>query len=201
MNKLGLIGIGIIVGLAITLVGGWFLMDQNYQYHGVLIDPPAQAADFELTDQNGQPFRLSDQRGKIAVIFFGYTNCPDICPTTLGEFRKIHSQLGSKADQVEFIYITVDPERDSVERMKAYVQAFNPDFIGLTGEPSELEKVWKDYGVYHAKQNVDSAVGYVVDHSTRTYVIDSQGNWKLNFPFGMDSSLISQDLLHLIREQ
>jgi protein SCO1 len=199
MNKLGLIGIGILVGLAITLAGGWFYLNQNYQYHGVLIDPPVSAADFELTDQNGQPFRLSEQRGKIDVIFFGYTNCPDICPTTLADYKKIYSQLGEKASQVRFIFITVDPERDTVERMKAYVEAFNPEFIGLTGERSELEPVWKAYGVYQAKQNIDSAVGYVVDHSTRTYVIDAQGNWKLNYPFGVDSSMVARDLLHLIQ--
>jgi len=201
MKKVGLLGVGVVIGLALTLVIGWYLLDQNYRYHGAVIEPPAQATDFTLTDQNGQPLRLSNQKGKIVLIFFGYTHCPDVCPITLSEYKKIKSLLGDKADQVSFMYITVDPERDSVEQVKAFLQNFDPTFIGLTGDRATLEPVWKAYGVYQQKQDAGSAAGYLVDHSTRTYLIDPQGNWRINYPYGMEPEKIAQDLQHLLKEQ
>jgi len=199
MSKMSLLGIGVVLGLALVLVG-WYVMDQNYTYQGVLIDPPARAADFELTDQHGQPFRLSDQKGKIVLIFFGYTNCPDVCPVTLSEFRQIKEQLRDQADQVEFVYITVDPERDTVERLGQYMTNFDPEFYGLTGEMNDLEEVWTSYGVYRAKQEMGSAAGYLMDHTARTYLIDQQSNWHLNYPFGMEVEKIVADIRHLLNE-
>lgn len=99
------------MGIALSLGGAWWFLEKNYSYQGVVIDPPAPAPEISLTDQNGNPFLLSQEEGKVALIFFGYTNCPDICPITLAQFKKIKSMLGSKAGQVEFIFITVDPQR------------------------------------------------------------------------------------------
>lgn len=189
-----------VIGLALTLAGGWYFLDQNYRYQGAVIEPPAQAADFSLTDQNGDLFRLSDQQGKIVLVFFGYTNCPDVCPITLSEYKKIKAMLGEKADRVRFVYITVDPERDTVERMNTYLQNFDPTFVGLTSDRATLEPVWKAYGVYQQKQDTGSAAGYLVDHSTRTYLIDSQGRWRINYPYGMEPVKIVQDLQHLLKE-
>jgi protein SCO1 len=201
MNRIWFIGTGVVIGLALTLVIGWYLLDQNYRYQGAVIEPPAQAYDFTLTDQNGNLFRLSDQKGKIVLIFFGYTHCPDVCPITLSEFKKIKTMLGDQADQVRFVYITVDPERDTVEQINSFLQNFDPTFIGLTNDRTSLEPVWKAYGVYQQKQDTSSAVGYLVDHSTRTYLIDSQGFWRINYPYGMESEKIAQDLRHLMKEQ
>jgi protein SCO1/2 len=200
MNKVWLFGTGVIIGLALVLGAGWVLLTGDYRYNGVVIDPPAPAVDFTLTDQHGQPFTLSQQRGKMVMIFFGYTNCPDVCPITLSEFKRIKALLGDQADQVEFVYITVDPERDTVERLAQYLPNFDPQFIGLTGSEAELEPVWKAYGVYHEKQDAGSAAGYLVDHSTRTYLIDGNGNWRINFPYEMSAEKVSADLLHLLRE-
>jgi protein SCO1/2 len=200
MNKIGLLGSGVVIGLALTLAAGWFFLNQNYRYQGVVIEPPAQAADFTLTDQNGDPFRLSDQQGQLVLVFFGYTHCPDVCPITLSEFKKIKAMLGKKADQVRFVYITVDPERDSAERINTFLQNFDPTFIGLTGDRATLEPVWKAYGVYQQKQDTGSAAGYLVDHSTRMYLIDSQGRWRINYPYGMEPAKIVQDLQHLMKE-
>jgi protein SCO1/2 len=201
MSKVWILVTGVVIGLALTLVIGWFLLDQNYRYHGAVIEPPAQAADFTLTDQNGAPFRLSDQEGKIALLFFGYTHCPDVCPITLSEYKKIKAMLGDKADQVRFIYITVDPERDTVEVVRTFLQNFDPTFIGLTGDRTTLEPVWKAYGVYQQKQDAGSAAGYLVDHSTRTYLIDQQGNWRINYPYGLEPEKIAQDIEHLLKEK
>jgi len=200
VSKYYLIGIGAILGIGITLLAGWLFIDQNYTYQGVLIDPPAPAADFELTDQNGQPYRLSDQGGKVILIFFGYTNCPDVCPLTLTEFKRIKEGLGDKAQDVHFVYITVDPERDTVERMKFYVGNFDPSFIALTSDRETLQPIWDAYGVYQERQDVGSAAGYLVDHTARIYTIDKGGNWRINYPFGMDTDKITEDISHLVLE-
>jgi protein SCO1/2 len=200
MKKYGLLAIGILIGLLSTLGAAWFFADRDYVYQGVLIDPPAPAADFELLDQNGAPFRLSEQRGKVTLIFFGYTHCPDVCPVTLSEFKRVKERLGDKASQVRFVFITVDPERDTPERVAAYVANFDPSFIGLSGDRLELEPIWKAYGVYQERREVGSAAGYLVDHTARTYAIDKQGHWRLNYPFGMEVEKILADVQHLIKE-
>ncbi len=122
-----------------------------------------------------KPFRLSDQKGQIVLLFFGYTHCPDVCPVTLSHFKQIKADLGDQADQVRFVFITVDPERDTADQLSQYLPNFDPDITGLTGSRQSLESVWKSYGVYQAKQEVGSAAGYLVDHTARTYLIDQQG--------------------------
>lgn len=190
---------GVIIGLALILVG-WQIYDLTYTYQGSLIDPPLPAADFELIDQNGQPFRLSKQRGRVVLMFFGYTNCPDVCPVTLTEFKQVKQQLGKSAEDVSFVFISVDPERDTRERVKLYMNNFDSTFIGLTGDRAALEPVWKSYGVYQAQQDTGSAAGYLVDHTARVYAIDTQGNWRLTYPFGMEVEKMIADVAHLLRE-
>jgi protein SCO1 len=199
MKSIVLIGIGALIGLAVILVV-WQIAERNYTYQGSLIDPPAIAADFELVDQDGRPFRLSDQQGKVALLFFGYTNCPDVCPVTLSDFRRVKQQLGEQAEDVRFVFITVDPERDSLERMKAYLQGFDPAFIGLSGDQAVLQQVWADYGVLVEKQETASAAGYLIDHTARVYAIDKQGHWRLTYPFGIEPEKIARDVAHLLKE-
>ena len=200
MNKIGLILIGVVVGLGMV-VGAWFISDRFYEYQGVLIDPPAPAADFSLKDQHGELFTLSEQQGRVVLIFFGYTNCPDVCPITLSEYKQVKAELGEKAQNVKFVFITVDPERDNAERMRRYMENFDAEFIGLTAEREVLQPIWDHYGVYQERQDVGSAAGYLVDHSARMYAIDTQGHWRLNYPFGMETEKIYQDVLHLLREE
>lgn len=187
--------------LALALLVAWREITRPYTYQGSLIDPPAPAADFTLNDQNGQPFRLSEQRGRVVLLFFGYTHCPDVCPATLTVFKRIKDSLGEEAEQVRFVFITVDPERDDAARLRQFVGAFDPTFIGLTGSREQLQAVWKAYGVYQAPQAVESALEYVVDHTARLYAIDRQGNWRLTFPFEMDWQAVSQDVRQLLRQE
>jgi protein SCO1 len=189
--------VGIAFGMILAIGFGMNLFSSPYQLQGSLISPPIAASDFELTDQYGQRFKLSDQHGKLVVIFFGYTNCPDICPTTLSEYQSIRNSLGESGDQFRFLFITVDPERDTPERLRDYIGHFDPDVIGLTGHRDALEPVWKSYGVYQQKQDAGSAAGYLVDHSTRTYVVDQDGNLILTYPFGFDREKIVDDLAYL----
>lgn len=197
-TKFAWIGLGVGIGLALVFTGWWW-SQRNYRYQGSLIDPPAAAADFTLTDQNNTPFSLSEQRGKIVLIFFGYTHCPDVCPVTLSQYRQIKERLKERAEDVRFLFVTVDPERDTVTEMKRYVPAFDPAFIGLTGTAEEIQAVTKSYGVYSEKAAPDEQGNYLVDHTARIYLVDQQGNWRLTYPFGMETGQIVQDLNHLLR--
>ena len=192
------LGVGVILGVLLALTG-WQLLRSPYQYQGSFIDPPVQAPDFQLTSSNGGLFRLSEQRGKTVLLFFGYTHCPDVCPVTLAVYGQIREKLGGLADQVEFAFITVDPERDTPEKIAAHLQNFDPSIIGLSGDQSALEKAWKDYGVLVEKQ-IGSADEYLIDHTARIYVVDAQGNLRLTYTFGTQADVIVEDLLHLIKD-
>lgn len=193
-----LLGLALLVAL-IGVLGATFFSGA-YQFQGSLIDPPIQAADFSLTDQTGGTFRLSDHKGEVVLIFFGYTNCPDVCPVTLAEFKQVKEQLRDKAEQVRFVFITVDPERDTVERIGAHLANFDPGFIGLTGDTADLEAVYKAYGVYAAKAEGGSAAGYLMDHTARVYAIDLNGNLRLTYPFESGSDEIADDVEYLLKE-
>jgi protein SCO1/2 len=186
--------------LGIVLVLGVFAFAQPYTYQGSLIDPPAPAADFALNATTGDVFHLSEQRGKAVLLFFGYTHCPDVCPTTLYDFKQVKAQLGDQDERVRFVFVTVDPQRDTLGHLGEYVTAFDPDFIGLSGDFDELQTVWDAYGVYRQEQDVGSAAGYLVDHTARVYVISPQGELRLTFPFGMASEAMTDDIRHLIAE-
>lgn len=198
-SRFGLLGIGVVIGVALMLVG-WQIVQQSYRYQGSLIENPQPAPDFVLMDQNGDMFQLSEQHGKLVLLFFGYTHCPDVCPLTLAEYREIKSRLGEKASQVEFVFITVDPERDTPERMKIYVDGFDPGFLGLSGEMAMMEKVWSNYWVYRAKVETGSAGGYAMDHTARMYLVDSKGDLRLTYPYGFEVEKIVTDLEHMLRE-
>lgn len=198
-SKLVLLGLAVAAGLTL-LAGGVALVARPYTFHGSVINPPIPAEDFVLTDQHGQPFRLSDQIGSVVLLFFGYTSCPDVCPTTLAKFKQVHTQLGDQADRVRFVLVTVDPERDTAERLRNYLGAFNSSFVGLTGTTAELEAVWQKYGVYREKVGGASATGYVVDHSTSTYLVDAQGRLRLTHPYGLTADDLSQDVRYLVKE-
>ncbi|MFL7891017.1 MAG: SCO family protein [Anaerolineales bacterium] len=198
LRNLLIFGMAVMVGLiAMYLVLG---SDREYTFQGSLIEPAVPAPQFELTDMNGNPFQLNQLEDQVAVMFFGYTSCPDVCPVTLTEFLQIRSKLGQAAAHVSFVFITVDPERDTAERMRKYLTNFDPEIIGLTGERSELEPVWVDYGVYQARVEGSSDENYLVDHSSRVYVIDRDGNLRLTYLFGTDSKLITDDIRHLVSQ-
>ncbi len=193
------LGIGLIVGVVLAVVGV-FVLEKPYTYQGSVIDPPSQAADFTLEATDGFVFRLAEQRGKVVLLFFGYTHCPDVCPTTLYDYKQIIEQLGRQVDDVQFVFVTVDPERDTLEHLAAYVTAFDPRILGLSGSPEALNEVYAHYGVYVEKKDVGSAAGYLVDHTARVYVIDRDGNLSLTFPFGMEAEAMAEDISHLLEE-
>lgn len=169
--------------------------------HGGRLDPPKAAADFTLTDHNGNPFTLSSTRGKVVMLYFGYTSCPDVCPLTLSDMSNARSDLGADADDVQIVFVTVDPERDSHHVLQKYVPAFDPTNIGLRGTPEEIKAVADAYGVKYKKTVLkDSALGYAVDHSAFIYVIDRNGQLRELLPFGTQREDIASDLKILINE-
>ncbi len=170
-------------------------------FQGSVIEPPTQAKEILLHDQHGQPFQLSDQRGKVVLLFFGYTFCPDVCPATLVAFRQIHEKLSERANEIAFVFVTVDPDRDTPEQLNTHLALFSPDFIGLTDDLPQLETAWANYFVDPKKQPGAGQAGYTVEHTSRVYVIDQAGNLRLTFPFGMSSEAMTQDVLTLLDEK
>lgn len=167
---------------------------------GALIEPPNPAADFTLTTSEGQPFQLSQQRDKLILMFFGFTNCPDVCPTTLAEMKAVRERLGSDASKTQFIMITVDPERDTPERMSRYVKSFDPSFIGLNGTQEQLDQIYKAYGVTAIRRELpDSALKYTMDHSASIYVIDKKQQWRAQLMYGSAIDDMVSDIRYLLR--
>ena len=134
-------------------------------------------ADFHLTDHNGKPRSLEDFKGKVVAIFFGYTHCPDVCPTTLAKMSQTLRLLGKDADRVQVLFVTVDPERDTRKILAQFVPAFNPAFLGLSGDAQETADAAKNFRVIY--QKVPGKHGYYMDHSTFTYLVDTQGKLRL----------------------
>jgi len=156
-------------------------------------EPYPLASEIELRRSDGSSFRLSEMRGNVVLLFFGYTSCPDVCPTTLAELKLALSELKEEdVAQVKVLFVTVDPERDTPERVQEYVNRFNPAFVGLSGSQAELEKIWQAYGVYREIIQGTSAAGYTVDHTARVTVIDQQGNLRISF--GFDTPV--EDMVH-----
>lgn len=169
-------------------------------YRGVSINPPYAAPDFELIDQRGDVFRLSDQRGSIVLLFFGYASCPDVCPATLSVLKQSLARLTEEqADQIKVVFITVDPSRDTSEMIQQYVEQFNPAFLGLSGSEESLSAVWSAYGVFREIGAPNENGFYQVGHTARVHVIDQDGNLHLSFPFGITIEDVVHDLKLMLK--
>lgn len=187
--------------VVILLAAGVLLLTRDTYYRGVLYDPPQTAFDFQLLTSEDRPVNLSDYRGQIVLLFFGYTSCPDVCPTTLAFLRQVYTDLGDQADGVQVIYITVDPDRDTPQRVQNYAAIFHPDFVGLSASQAALEPVWQAYGVYREIDDTSgSAAGYLVTHSARLYLIDPGGSLLLSYAYGTPPEDILADLRLLLRK-
>lgn len=165
------------------------------------IEPPRLVADFTFTSHTGEPFTLSDFTGKVIVLFFGYTYCPDVCPVTIMEMDQVHNQLGDKADQVEFVFVSVDGERDTPDRLNAYLKTRQVDdyMWGLTATEKELKQIGVDYGLYFDKrQDANTEAFYLVDHTASSYLIDPSGRLTHIFSFGTQQDVITEHILNVL---
>ena len=161
-------------------------------------DSPIAPA-FTLTDQFGEKRSLSDFKGKVVSLFFGFTHCPDVCPTHLARQAEAMRQLGPLADQVAVLFVSLDPERDTTDALKIYMNAFDPRFIALTGTPEETSKVAKQYKIFWQKTPLPgSALIYTIDHTTNSFVIDQKGRLRLTVPHEMPAADVTHDLKLMI---
>lgn len=150
--------------------------------------------DFKLTDHNGKLTTLADFKGKAVVMFFGYTHCPDVCPTTLSELNQALFLLGKDADNVQVLFVTVDPARDTQKLLAKYVPAFNPGFIGLYGDDGATSKIARDFRIFFQKSQGKKSNSYDMDHSAGTYVFDQAGKLRLFMSYGQGAQNIANDL-------
>lgn len=167
-------------------------------FHATDITGAAIGHDFTLVDHNGVTRHLADFRGKAVAVFFGYTHCPDVCPTTLGDFAAAMAELGDDAKRVQVLFVTVDPERDTPAVLKGYVPAFNPTFLGLTGSPEAIRAAADGFKVVYQKSQGTAPGDYLVDHSASTFVFDPQGRIRLLVRYGAPPDEIADDLRALL---
>lgn len=161
------------------------------QFKNVDITGADYGKDFTLMDHTGKTRRLADFRGKVVVVFFGYTHCPDVCPTTLAELKMVKEQLGPDGERVQVLFVTVDPERDTQDVLARYVPAFDPAFIGLRGDAAATAKVAKDFKVFYQKVRGSRPDNYSVDHTAGSYVFDPDGRLRLFARQGNPANLAS----------
>ncbi len=155
--------------------------------------------DFTLTDQNGLPISLSDLKGKVVLLTFGYTHCPDICPNTLLILKSVIKKLGDKAEQAQVVFITLDPARDYPERLKTFVEFFNPAFVALTGSEAEIAAVASRYGMRYEKEFFDSELTYGIAHTTIIYLIDQQSRIRAFYRLSAPPSRIASGVEQLLQ--
>lgn len=174
---------------------GSISLSYREELQGSVIYPPRTVMDFTLPSTTGEPFTLSDHRGKLVMLYFGYLTCPDVCPTTMADMLRAYRDAGEPSDRVTVVFVTIDPERDTMEYMTRYVNAFHKDFIGVTPENQEqLDQLLASYGVTATRREVDSATKYLIDHSAAVLMIAPDGRMVEQFPFGVSYTEIAHDL-------
>ena len=186
------IGTGILVLVVLTAAAALLYKNANQAYHGSVINPPAPAADFSLLNQSGGIVKLSDYRGKYVLLYFGYSNCPNECPVSMAVLAKVRRLLGAQAGQVQVLLVSTDPAGDTQQSMADFLNRFDPTFVGAMGALSELQPVWKDYGV--------TVLDGGETHSDYTYLIDPQGNIRLTYAYPPNPDEIAADLKLLFRK-
>jgi protein SCO1/2 len=190
----------VLIGVAVAILGAFVALTfvlprfQPHVFSGSVIQSNDKAPRVDLQASNGETVRIADFEGEVVVLYFGYTFCPDVCPTTLSKLSKAMDLLGEKAEDVQVIMVSVDPERDTPETLAEYVEYFHPDFMGITGELSAVDRVATLYGVYYEKEEGSAATGYLVNHTATVMVIDREGYLKLVLPFEGTAEQIAADI-------
>jgi protein SCO1 len=205
MRRMLVAAIALGLALLVSFLFTRYFAYRNVQvsFYGQALVPAKQAFDFHLTDQDGKAFQLSQMRGKAVLFSFGFTHCPNVCPTTLSDLAKVYQALPAKdREKVQVLFVSIDPRRDKPETLKNYVPYFNDSFIGLTGTEGQVAEAAKAYGAYYemvqdSGKNPDS---YTVNHSALTYLITPDGKWKLLYNFDQlgDSKKMVLDIQHVL---
>ena len=173
--------------------------DAKPQFRGVDITGADYGRDFPLPDHNGQPRSIKDFAGKVVIVFFGYTQCPDVCPTSMAELAEVKKLLGPDGDKLQGIFITVDPARDTAEMLKAYMTNFDPSFLALIPTPEQLAAIAKDFKVYYKRVEGKTPTSYTMDHSAGSYMYDPQGRLRLYNRYGSGAPALAADVQLLLK--
>ena len=183
--------VGVSIFVLLLALTAFFYLTSKPSFRGAVITPPWSAPEIKLIDHNGESFRMSEQRGRVVLLYFGYVNCPNECPLTMAHLKLALESIGDRARNAQVIMVSTDPVRDTPQALKDFMEHFNPSFLGLTGTPAELQKVWKDYGV------TVEAGGET--HSTYLYVIDPAGNVRETFLPDAEPRDIARDVDLLLK--
>ncbi|MDH4463020.1 MAG: SCO family protein [Acidovorax sp.] len=174
--------------------------EKKTEFRGVDVTGAEYARDLPLTDHHGKARHLSDFAGKVVVVFFGFTQCPDVCPTSMLELAEVKKMLGPDGDRLQGIFVTVDPERDTPEVLKAYMANFDPTFLALRGTPEQLAAVAKDFKIYYKKVDGKTPTSYTMDHSAGSYVYDTAGRLRVYNRYGSGAQALAADVKALLAE-
>lgn len=169
------------------------------QFQSVDLTGAEYATGFSLTDQNGQVRTLKDFAGKVVVVFFGFTQCPDVCPTTMSELAQVKKLLGADGDKLQAVFVSVDPERDTPEILKAYMGNFDPSFVALRPTPAQLADLAKDFKVFYKRVDGKTSGSYSMDHTAGSYVFDGNGKIRLFTRYGSGVEMLASDVRLLIK--
>jgi protein SCO1/2 len=187
MTRRLLVPLLFLVGSALFLVGGWLIVRPMLQADEAEFARPGEVpigGPFTLTAHTGERVTAEDLKGKFALMFFGFTNCPDVCPTTLADVAETMDLLGDEAEAVQPVFVTLDPERDTPEALRSYVNAFDPRILGLTGTTEEIKKMADTFRIAYGKEAEDANGNYSISHQANTYLMSPEGNFMIHFSFG-----------------
>jgi protein SCO1/2 len=187
----------IFTGASVLLVA---CSPQRPAFSSVDVTGAEYAKGFALTDHNGQLRRLTDFSGKVVVLFFGYTQCPDVCPTSMNELAEVKRALGKDGERLQGVFVTVDPQRDTPEVLKAYMASFDPTFLALSTTPDKLNELAKEYKIYFKKVDGKTPTSYTMDHSAGSYVYDTKGQLRLFTRYGSGTKGLTDDVRILLKQ-
>ena len=185
--------------LALSLVGLSACSEPKPAFKAVDITGADYAKELNLPDQNGQVRKLKDFSGKLVVVFFGYTQCPDVCPTTMQELAEVKRLLGPDGDKLQAVFVTVDPERDTTELLKAYIETFDASFVALRPTQEQLPAIAKEFKIYFKRVEGKTPTSYTMDHSAGSYTFDTQGRVRLFNRYGMGAQALADDFKLLLK--
>lgn len=190
------------MGTVLALAGGLLAAcsEQKPKFSAIDLTGAEYARDFVLTDHNGQQRSIKDFAGKVVVLFFGYTQCPDVCPTSMTELAEVKKLLGKDGDKLQGLFVSVDPQRDTPELLRAYMANFDPSFLALTTTPEKLEALAKEYKVYFKKVDGKTPTSYTMDHSAGSYVYDTSGRLRLYTRYGTGAAPLAADIKLLLAQ-
>jgi protein SCO1 len=188
--------IGLFIAFFLLLTG---CAEKKPEFRSVDITGAEHAQDFALPDVNGQTKTMADFKGKVVVLFFGFAQCPDVCPTTMAEIAAVKKSLGKEGEKVTAVFVTVDPERDTPQVLKAYMESFDPSFTALRGTPEQTAALAKYFKIYYKKVEGKTPTSYTIDHTAASFVYDPQGKIRLYTRYGMGAQALAEDLKILLQ--